>query len=308
MTGLHTDKMEQIGYVMPNLSTLQLSFCGRLVDSTLTAIVSRLKSLEHLILTGPFLITTQAWKSTLSTTGHRLKTFEISDTARWDEECSKTLVKHCPNLEVVGLKRISGLSNAMIHCLAELKHLKSLALTEPTGLLTDDYVVPILRSAGPNFEKLILDGCTELGDETFEAIVRYCPNLHHLSLCLLDKITDECAALGFNSWKKNQGLVYLNLTRCVGLRDAGVQAALAHSGSTLEFLSLNSLDELTQETFKLFEERVIGSELVELDVGFVRCVSDDVVYAISRACRELRTVKVLTRDSCSDSRYLGITT
>jgi DNA repair protein RAD7 len=295
MIGIHTQNLEQIAYIMPNLSTLQLSFCGRLADSALAAIVSRLHQLEHLILTGPFLITTSAWKSALQTIGHKLHTFEISDTARWDEECSIALVTSCPNLETVALKRINGLSNESIKWLSTLKHLKSLDLTEPAGLITDEEVVPIIQSAGQNLEKLVLDRCVELGDKTLEAIVRNCHHLHTLSLDLLDHITDECVVESFTSWKKNTGLINLNLSRCVGIRDPGVQAILAHSGTTLEILNLNSLDELTQETFKLLTEGEsdIGCELVELDVGFVRCVSDDVVYALSRACKELRVLKVV---------------
>ena len=291
---IHTDKIEQIAYITPNLSTLQLSFCGRLMDQTLLQIASRLHSLEHLILTGPFLITTGAWKSTLQTIGHRLRTFEISDTARWDEECSKMLVTNCPNLEIVGLKRINGLSNGSIQWFSKLKNLKSLDLTEPTGIVTDEYVVQIIRATGNKLEKLILDGCVELGDETFQAITHHCPNLQFLSLALLDKITDECVVKGFNSWKKNHGLVILNISRCVGIKDGGVQAILAHSGGSLESLSLNSLDELTQETFKLFLEEFgnVGKELVELDVGFVRCVNDGLVHKLSNACKELRVLRV----------------
>lgn len=292
--GINTDKLEQIAYIMPNLKTLQLAFCGRLVDSTMAALVSRLHSLEHLILTGPFLITTQAWKSALETIGHKLRTFEISDTARWNEECSQTLVNQCPNLEVVGLKRINGISDECIHWLSSLHNLKSFDLTEPTGIITDEYVIPIIRNAGDKLEKLVLDGCVELTDETFNAIIENCPNLQYLSLALLDRISDECVAKGFKSWTKNHGLTSLILTRCVGIRDAGVQALLAHSGASLELLSLNSLDELTQDTFNLFtdEENKIGNDLVDLDVGFVRCVNDDVVYKLTRACKDLRTLRV----------------
>lgn len=161
-------------------------------------------------------------------------------------------------------------------------------------MITDEYVIPIIANAGQNLEKLVLDGCVELGDDTFDAVTQYCPQLSHLSLALLDRITDECVAKGFKSWKKNHGLSSLNLTRCVGIKDAGVQAALAHSGASLEVLSLNSLDELTQETFKLFmdEETQVGSDLVELDVCFVRCVNDDIVNQLSRACKDLRCIKV----------------
>ena len=295
---LHTDKIEQIAYFTPNLSTLQLSFCGRLIDSTLTQIVSRLHSLQHLIFTGPFLITTGTWKSTFETIGHKLRTFEISDTARWNEDCSKTLVNKCPNLEVVGLKRIDGLSDSSVQWLSKLKNLKSLDLTGPAGIITDESIVPIVRNAGLKLEKLVLDRCVELGDDTFQAIIRYCPNLHHLSLELLDKITEESVVEGFKSWTKNHGLVTLNLTRCIGIKDAGVQAILAHSGASLECLSLNSLDELTQESFKLFLDELgnIGNDLVELDVGFVRCVNDDLVYELSNACKELRVLKVFLSD------------
>jgi len=248
-----------------------------------------------LILTGPFLITTGTWKSTIETIGHKLRTFDISDTARWDESCSETLVNKCPNLEVVGLKRINGLSDSSVQWFSKLKNLKSLDVTEPAGVVTDESIVPIIRNVGVKLKKLVLDGCVELGDNTFQAIIQYCPNLHHLSLVLLDKITEESVVKGFKSWTKNHGLVTLNLTRCVGIKDAGVQAILAHSGAALEWLSLNSLDELTQETFKLFLDELgnIGNGLVELDVGFVRCVNDDLVYELSNACKELRVLKVL---------------
>jgi hypothetical protein len=278
---------------MPNLTTLQLAFCGRLVDVTLSTMVSRLDSLEHLILTGPFLIRKECWQSTIHTIGDKLRTFDISDTARWDEECTLRLVTQCPNLEVVGLKRIVGLSDASIQWLSKLEKLKSLDLTEPT-YITDVSVVPIIEALGVNLEKLVLDGCVELSDATLEAITRNCPNLHSLSLALLDRITDDCVVKCFQSWRQNHGLLTLNLTRCVGIKDMGVQAILAHSGASLEILNLNSLDDLTQDTFKLFtdSECEVGNDLVELDVCFVRCVNDDVVYKLSMACKELRVLKV----------------
>ena len=191
------------------------------------------------------------------------------------------------------MKRINGLNNETLQHLAKLKNLKALDLSEPFGVVTDEYIVPIVRSAGKNLEKLVLDGCTELGDETFEAIIQYCPNLQFMSLALLDKLTDEAVVKGFTSWTKNHGLVNLNLTRCVGIKDAGVKTILAHSGASLEVLSLNSLDELTQETFDLFinEELNVGNELVEFDVGFVRCVSDELVSKLTRACKELRVLR-----------------
>lgn len=204
------------------------------------------------------------------------------------------LVTHCPNLEVLGLKRINVLSDATVRELSTLTNLKSLDLTAPGGIVTDETVVPILQSTGAKLEKLILDGCVELGDPTFQAIIDNCPNLHHLSLALLDCITDECVVKGFNSWTRNPGLEILNLSRCVGIKDGGVQAILSHSGASLEILNLNSLDELTQETINLFmdEENNIGGGLVDLDVGFVRCINDDIVYALSRSCKDLRTLKV----------------
>jgi DNA repair protein RAD7 len=281
--GIDAEKLEQIAYITPNLSTLQLSFCGRLIDETLATIVSHLKSLQHLILTGPFLVTVQTWKSALETIGPKLLTFEISDTARWNDDCSETLVSQC-------------LSDTSVMCLSKLKNLKSLDLTEPSGTVTDKVMVTIIGSVGATLEKLVLDGCVTLGDETFQAIIAHCPNLKHLSLALLDQITDGCVAEGFNSWNRNKGLQILNFPRCVRIKDAGVQAMLTHSGTSLESLSLNSLDELTQDTFKLFNDSLttVGDSLVELDVGFVRCVNDELVYMISRACKELRVIKVFS--------------
>ena len=51
---------------------------------------------------------------------------------------------------------------------------------------------------------------------------------------------------------------------------------------------------MTQETFKLFmdEETRVGNDLVELDVSFVRCVNDDIVGQLSKACKDLRYIKV----------------
>jgi hypothetical protein len=84
----------------------------------------------------------------------------------------------------------------------------------------------------------------------------------------------------------------------VGIKNAGVQAILAHSGASLETLSLNSLDELTQEAFNLFTDKFsgVGKDLEELDVCFVRCVNDDVVYKLSWACKELRVLKVFLHE------------
>jgi DNA repair protein RAD7 len=290
--GLSTDKMEQIAYITPNLSTLQLSYCGRLADQTLETIVSRLHSLKHLILTGPFLVTAATWRSILEKLGSKLQTFEVSDTARWGEECSAALVKYCPNIQVVGLKRIHGLSDAHIRPLAQLRHLRSLDLSEPSSTVTDDAVIPVIQSVGPNLEKLVLDRCTKLGDSTMKAIFAYCCNVTHLSLALLENVTDDCVTTGFSRWNDNHGLVTLNLTRCIQIKNTGLEAMLIHSGRTLQRLSVNSLEELTAEVFDMLGAHKIGVCLVDLDVGFIRCVTDAVVAKISIACPELRVLKV----------------
>jgi DNA repair protein RAD7 len=296
-TGILTDRLEQIAYITPNLTTLQLSFCGRLDDSTLTILVSRLHNLQHLLLSGPFLITVQCWISNLSALGPRLKTFEISDTARWNAECTKTIVSKCPNVESLALRAMFSLCDESVIPIQRLRNLVSLDLSCPGGVVTDKAIVQILVHAGRKLEKLVLDGCIELGDETFQEIVSSCPALNHLSLALLDRITDEAVVQGFTFWRENKGLLTLNLTRCVGIKDSGVQAILTHSGASLEVLSLNSLDELTQDTFDVFlsGENNVGRELVELDVGFVRCVNDFIVLGLSTGCKSLRTLTVTNR-------------
>ncbi|GAA5944250.1 UV-damaged DNA-binding protein RAD7 [Sporobolomyces koalae] len=93
----------------------------------------------------------------------------------------------------------------------------------------------------------------------------------------------------FKRWT-SPGLTHLNLHRCTHLTPTALVPLLTHSGSTLEHLSLHSLDEL--DTTFLFKLAELCPNLRVLDLSFVRSVDNFVVGNIWNHCTKIKTLFV----------------
>ncbi|ORY80870.1 hypothetical protein BCR37DRAFT_380719 [Protomyces lactucae-debilis] len=287
---LHKDTMAQIGQFCPRLKALRLHLCGQITDAVLMSLIARLGNLTALSLFGAFLITTGCWQKVFQETPNLVE-FEVSDTSRFDHETMQQLVKHCPDLRVLTLKRLTHLGSEAITLLAGLSKLTHLNLSH-AGLEVTDEAIDLILSADPNLELLDLSGLTSLTDATLASIGKHCKYLKILRLNECDLFTnDGCVAL-FSNWQGHTGLRELALERCVALGDEAVAAILRHSGGTLQKLVLNSWDTVTEKGCLM----LAGSQALPvcevLDVSWIRAVDDLVVRRIVEHASALRKLLV----------------
>ena len=201
------------------------------------------------------------------------------------------------------LAEVEKLDDDSLKFLHGLTHLTYLDLSRAglTGeALTDDGVVPLLEHVGSNIKTLILNNNHNLGDRTLLKGIRpHCAVLRHLGLRDVAEILPTGVVGLFGDWSANDGLEFLDISRCLEINDAGIAALIEHSGKTLVTLNINSVDkDLTEEGLK----SIAGNcDLLErLDLGFVRAVDDFLLKDIMDKCPSLKWVSVFGCNRVTD--------
>ncbi|OLL25633.1 DNA repair protein rhp7 [Neolecta irregularis DAH-3] len=285
------DHFMSIAQFCPNLDSISLKYCGKITDPVVNFYASHLKNLCSVTFNGPFLITVNAWKSAFATLGSRLEALVISDTTRFDIPTALKLVEYCPNIRKLGLSRLTQMNDEIVKVLAKLPGLVELDLSWPGDIVTDDSIIELLYQNGPSLTSINFDGCRELTERTLKTITSTCPLLAELSLQQCDRISDEGFTAAFTENVVLEGLINVNLERCLGIKDNAVQALIRHSAGHLRNLNLNSLDQLTRCTFDELASSVCPM-LEVLDVGFVRAIDDEICGKVIKACPTLSILKV----------------
>ncbi|CEP16482.1 hypothetical protein [Parasitella parasitica] len=288
-----------ISQFCPRLQYLQLVYCGQITDRSLKAYQERLHDLKSLELSGPFLITKEAWISFFETVGARLESFEVRHTARFDKECMEALATHCPNMRKLKFGHLSQLNSDWLLCIARLKKLETLELawTSNENTINTEDVVHLLAQVGSGLKDLSIKGGHELTDEILsKGILQYCNYIKRLNLEQCECLTAPAMVEFFNQWQA-KGLTHLDISRCSKFDDTVLEAVLRHSGTTLEYLNLHSLVELTAAPGL---EMIAGNgddiapclSLTHLNCGFVRAMDDFVLQKLIQHCTSLETIQV----------------
>lgn len=300
-SGLSRNAYDTICSFCPNIKELKLLMCGRLHNDNLNYFASNLKHLTKIEVDGPFLINNQTWQNFFETVGDRLTSFKVSHTHRFDDETMKTLLEKCgPNMTELRLSRLDGIKekesyDLMPVYLTKLEYLE-ISFPHQEDLVTDSALINLLSINGESLHTLILDGCSALTDEfLINGIKPFCVNLRKLSLSFLDQITSEGFVALFNEWNANLGLNEVYLRKCFSLGDEGIIEFLLHSAQSLVELSINSVKDLTVDTFQIMK----CPNLTYLDTGFVRSVDDDVLELIGKNCPQLKVLDTYGNNRCT---------
>lgn len=346
-SNVDSDSLNKIASYCPNLESLKLYMCGQLHNTNLMYYASQLQHLSELYLNGPFLISDATWQEFFIECGARLKKFEVRNTHRFGNDSFISLLDSAGrNLSCLKLSRLDGLNSELVYELIphyiEPNVMTELELSYPhkPELITDDLLINILSVVGESLTSLNLDGCCSLTDKfLIEGIARFCPNLSHLSLKFLDKLSDEGFAAAFKEYHNINlgGLISVDLTKCINLGNDAIFELLKHSYNTLVELNLNSLYGITTEFLiqifldnnhpykkelrRKIEESNEGNPsdlddlkyyenislplLTMLDVGFVRAVDDEVLHLISKCCTKLSIIEVYGDNHCTLKAKLG---
>ncbi|KAI8643468.1 hypothetical protein BD408DRAFT_442672 [Parasitella parasitica] len=298
-TNMSDQAFFMISQFCPKLQYLQLIYCGQITDKSLKAYQERLHDLKSLELSGPFLVTKEAWISFFETVGTRLESFEVRHTARFVKECMEALATHCPNVKKLKFGHLSHFNSDWLPYIAQLKKLETLELawTSNENTMNTEDVVHLLSQVGSGLKDLSIKGGHELTDDILsQGILRHCNHIQRLNLEQCEQLTAPAMVEFLNQWQA-KGLTHLGISRCSKFDDTVLDAVLRHSGTTLEYLNLHSLVELTAASGL---EMIAGNgvdiapclSLTRLNCGFVRAMDDFVLQKLIQHCTSLQDVQV----------------
>lgn len=280
----------------PHLKSLTLNMCGQLNNESLLYIMEKLPNLEAIYLDGPFLINEATWNLFFEGMKGRLKAFHISNTHRFTDKNLSSLLSNCGNdLVSLGFSRMDSLFNySLLPQYLTNKSFEILSIQYPYNEedFSDEILVNILGQIGSSVKTLILDGCAGLTDLSImnglAAFLSDNSHLQELSLNEVDQITDDALLYLFaNCSFKN--LKRCSLKKCINLADASItELFLNDAKDSLEYLSLNSLKNLTKESFGMLNI----PNLITLNLSFVGCVDDSIIKIIGDRCPKLRLLEV----------------
>lgn len=334
-SNVDSDSFNKIASFCPNLTSLTLFMCGQFHNDNLVYFSDKL-NLNELNLNGPFLISDVMWQEFFENGGKNLENFEIRNTHRFGNDSLISLLENCgSSLKSLKLSRLDGIDSAAMYEL--IPHyltqncLETLEISYPKSeeLVTNELIINVLSMCEGSLSSLNLDGCSDLTDLFTQEMVKFnLDKLTSLSLKNLDQIKD----FDFTNFKNN-GLISLNLYKCVELSEASVYSILKHSCSTLVELCLNSVpvsknfwwqiftpnndelkkrylksdsddesendDEDDDESPKAFYDELSFPNLTSLDLGFVRSVDDQVLNLISKKCPKLKVLEVFGDNRCT---------
>ncbi|KAF8533933.1 hypothetical protein BDD12DRAFT_897422 [Trichophaea hybrida] len=271
-------QLRNIGAFVPRLKHLSLHHAGRMTDEVISYYAEKLTFLESLHIRGAFLISRQAYIDFFEFVGHRLKSLTLAATARTNQAVIEAIVNFCPNIESLNLSSLARFDDDCLRLLTKCTQLKSLDISFAGGEITDEAIVEVLNVIGSGLKELNLSGNPSITTLTTSAIHACCAHLRVLNLSECELLTDSDIINLFTNWRKNHGLYELHLARLTELTNAGLLAAVQHSGQTLEVLDVNSCASINKDG--LMSALKSCKKLVKFDVAFVREVDDEVVEAM----------------------------
>ncbi|EGG02145.1 uncharacterized protein MELLADRAFT_78849 [Melampsora larici-populina 98AG31] len=335
---LHKDSLITLPNFCPHLQHLTLNFCGHLDGEVLTTYARRFSKLRELDLFGPYLVRREAWLElfsiwsqptqrpalpdpateesqaeldlALSPRGPEITVFRLKQSPRFNLECVKALGDTCKNLTDLRLDDIGLFNDQCLKILSEANfpNLKQLSIANAGilngatgGILTDDGILQLLKSVGPNLEELDISQNKLLTDKILsDGLGTYCRKIRKLNLAELQQLTPKGVKELFDMWKKVRAskLESLNLSRCIRIDNDALLSILNHTGSDLKYLDLNSVDELRAEALEVLPKK--APNLVELDFSFVRDVDDFLIKDCLDKMPNLKSLFVYGNNRVSD--------
>ena len=295
------DDYIRIFSVIPNVKSVNLRNAGQLKDEVLDYIMERDIPIKDLHLEAANLVSNEKWSEYFSRCGHRLQSLKLAwlDYAMDDATCVH-LVRHCPNLQRLKLRKCFKLGDDALNAMSELSSLEhlSLRLLLPTssGTLAD-----LIAVVGPKLRTLSLENFTDADDNVLATIRSACKSLVKLRFTENDYCTDAGFKMLFAD-SANPPLSFVDLSSNrsidysapdgpkdpVGLASAGFEALMEHSGSALEQLDISSCRHISYGSFsKTFDGKRQYPLLKSINISFLTKVDTTIVAAMFKSCPQL---------------------
>ena len=258
--------------------------------------------LKRLQLEAANLISNAKWVEFFENRGAGLESLKLA----WldytmDDDVFMHLVRNCPNLRRLKMKKCFRLGDLSLGAIWELKHLEHLSLRFP--LQTSSMALDnLIASIGSQLRTLSLENFYDADDKVLLTIRATCTQLTKLRFTENDLCTDAGFTSLFTDWP-NPPLTFIDLSsnRSVdcskpdgpvddptGLSAAGFIALMNHSGSLIEHLDISSCRHITYEAFlEVFDGQRQYPMLQKLNITFLTNVDTVIVAGIFKSCPQL---------------------
>lgn len=302
-----------------HLELLEMSGCYRLSDDGLSKIlVACQSSLLTLQLQSNSRLSAQGLRTIRSL--EHLRVLNLDDVSHLTAEDLSVLLPDEANCakDVAQSKSCGVKASASAWKGLQQLHTLSLANIES---LTDGFVSNLLYAYGYQLRELSLRGCANLTDETLLSLRSYCGHVQTLdishmpllsnagllglfiasSVVRADQSEEQSCGTGTGQRQNDLCLWDINLA---GLSSAVDDEVLIHlvessSGPVLRSLNIASCVNVTNRGIAAITKRCSGNALNELDISFVREVSEDAIGRLVDCCQQHDNLQRIVIWGCS---------
>lgn len=174
-----------------------------------------------------------------------LSTFHLIDCKAITHKIIKKICKTCSKLASLDLGNCPNISEKVISKIIKYNNsLTSLGLSNHK-YLTDDLLKNIVNHFGETLTSLDISGCDLITDDAITAIAKHCPNLTHINLERCPNLTNTSIEMIVNS---SLNLKSIYLKKHSGLTDKQILMIAERFGKTLETISIQSCNQVTEES------------------------------------------------------------
>ncbi|KAL8674679.1 MAG: hypothetical protein Q9168_000911 [Polycauliona sp. 1 TL-2023] len=298
----------------PRIQRLTLRQAGQFKDEVLDYIMERDIPIKHLKLYAANLVSDTKWIEFFTKCGHRLESLQLRELDySMDDDTFMHLVRNCPNLKRLKMKKCWRLSDPALGAIQELKDLEHLSLQFklPTSAQS---LVDLVTAVGSNLRTLSLEDFHDADDSVLKTVHTHCSQLQKLRFTDNDLCADAGFTELFTAWSNppltfvdfssNRSIDYNNpdgTEEAVGLGTAGFEALMAHSGSALETVMIPSCRHIEREGLEsVFDGKTDYPMIKYADISFVKSMDTPIVAGIFKSCPQMTKLTAFGCFSVSD--------
>lgn len=295
---LEVEDYIRIFSVVHNIENLNLRNAGQFKDEVIDYILERDVPLRNVQLEAANLVSDEKWGALFEKTGDRLESLKLA----WldysmDDDTLMHLIRFCPNLKRLKLKKCFRLGDSALRALCELKSLQHLSLRFPSST-SASALASLIASIASNLRTLSLENFSDADDTVLSQIHSSCTRLEKLRFTENDYCTDAGFTSLFTAWP-NPPLTSIDLSsnRSIdytkpdgpddptGLASAGFAALMTHSGPRLERLDISSCRHITYATLAtVFDGKMLYPNLRDINISFLTRFDTAVAAGLFRSC------------------------
>eukprot|EP01038_Epipyxis_sp_PR26KG_P011954 gene11954-16001_t len=300
-----------------SIRILKLRNCGHgLTDQVAASISPHIEQLQIAELTGCYKLTDVGLKKILQSTSHNLQSLDLSCNSRLSSVGLSIICEECVNLRHLTLDHAIQINDDDLKCILPTYTPENTSLRSPlknglfkleslslAGLveLTDESIIMILNHYGHNLALINFSGCLKLTDESIKAIRQNCTKLTRINLSNLPEVStialiglfvheDNYTSMNsFISSSIGSSIHSISLSQNVSVTDDVIIKIIEQYSHTLEYFYINSCYTITSKSMIALAHAGL---LKELDISFLRLLSEDAVGHLVDQCIHLTKINV----------------